>query len=60
MYHKDPETDSSRIVGFEVTPNRFSTIFFLIVKFTFVLVTVEGKKDEHVCSLQASFSFQRI
>lgn len=22
MYHKDPETDSSRIVGFEVTPNR--------------------------------------
>ncbi|PSR96911.1 Transmembrane 9 superfamily member 7 like [Actinidia chinensis var. chinensis] len=23
MYHKDPETDSARIVGFEVTPNRF-------------------------------------
>ncbi|RVW51946.1 Transmembrane 9 superfamily member 10 [Vitis vinifera] len=22
MYHKDPETDSARIVGFEVTPNR--------------------------------------
>lgn len=24
MYHKDPETDSARIVGFEVTPNRFN------------------------------------
>ena len=23
MYHKDPETDSARFVGFEVTPNRF-------------------------------------
>lgn len=22
MYHRDPETDSARIVGFEVTPNR--------------------------------------
>lgn len=22
MYHKDPETDSARIVGFEVSPNR--------------------------------------
>jgi len=22
MYHKDPETGSARIVGFEVTPNR--------------------------------------
>lgn len=25
MYHKDRETDSARIVGFEVTPNRFFT-----------------------------------
>lgn len=23
MYHKDLESDSARIVGFEVTPNRF-------------------------------------
>lgn len=23
MYHKDPETDTARIVGFEVTPKRF-------------------------------------
>jgi len=23
MYHKDPETGSARIVGFEVTPNRY-------------------------------------
>lgn len=22
MYHKDPESDTARIVGFEVTPNR--------------------------------------
>ena len=28
MYHKDPETDSARIVGFEVTPNRFCHIHF--------------------------------
>lgn len=24
MYHRDAETESARIVGFEVTPNRFS------------------------------------
>lgn len=24
MYHKDIETDSARIVGFEVTPNRYT------------------------------------
>lgn len=28
MYHKDPETDSARIVGFEVTPNRFCHFHF--------------------------------
>lgn len=28
MYHKDPETDSARIVGFEVSPNRFCNLSF--------------------------------
>ena len=27
MYHKDLETDSARIVGFEVTPNRCENLF---------------------------------
>jgi hypothetical protein len=31
MYHKDPETDSARIVGFEVTPKRCGTLFLSFV-----------------------------
>lgn len=31
MYHKDLETDSARIVGFEVTPNRCETLFLFFV-----------------------------
>lgn len=38
MYHKDPETDSARIVGFEVTPNRSCTFF---VCFGFGLLVVQ-------------------
>jgi hypothetical protein len=31
MYHRDPETDSARIVGFEVTPKRCGTLFLCSV-----------------------------
>ena len=33
MYHKDPETDSARIVGFEVTPNRYCRLAWFCVLF---------------------------
>lgn len=33
MYHKDSETDSARIVGFEVTPTRYHTFFTILVSY---------------------------
>lgn len=38
MYHKDPETDSARIVGFEVSPNRCvhnCLVFWILLFFLF-------------------------
>lgn len=38
MYHKDPETDSARIVGFEVSPNRCvrnCMVFWILLFFLF-------------------------
>lgn len=39
MFHKDPDTDLARIVGFEVTPNRFffSSSFALYKSFVLIL-----------------------
>lgn len=34
MYHRDLESDSARIVGFEVTPNRY---YLLVVYFLYLV-----------------------
>lgn len=37
MYHVDPETDDARIVGFEVIPSRFLTLYAFFYSIAVVL-----------------------
>lgn len=41
-YHKDPETDTARIVGFEVIPNRFRCFTPIACVFVSILLIPRG------------------
>lgn len=41
-YHNDPETDTARIVGFEVIPNRFRCLTPIDCVFVLILLTPGG------------------
>lgn len=56
MYHRDLETDSARIVGFEVTPNRFDDLYLSVYLFlalsTYILGVIFFFWKYDFCNIQ--------
>lgn len=57
MYHKDPETDSARIVGFEVTPNRYcrNSLVSVCSKITMLLLFYPSSHSTSVSSINHEY-----